>query len=314
MKKIYIIFILLLSIILEIKAQQDAQYTQYMYNTISVNPAYAGSRNTINITGLYRNQWVGIGGAPVTQTLNIHSPIGASEKVGLGLSVINDKVGPTTETYINIDFSYTVNLSDWEELSFGLKAGGHLLDVNFNELNKFTNSDILLDANIDNKFSPNVGVGVYYHKPKFYIGLSAPNLLETKHFNESSNGSTASSFLAKERVNYYLISGYVFELNDRLKFKPATLLKLIEGAPLQVDISANFLIQEKLTLGLAYRWSAALSALAGFQISDNLMLGFAYDRDTTQLGSTKFNGGSYEFLLRYEISKKQEKVVYPRFF
>ncbi|KZS41574.1 hypothetical protein AWE51_21445 [Aquimarina aggregata] len=314
MNKIYILVLLLIITTKEILAQQDAQYTQYMYNTLSVNPAYAGSRDAISITGLYRNQWVGIGGAPVTQTLNIHSPIGPSEKVGLGFSIVNDKIGPTQETYIDIDFSYTLNTSEEGQLALGIKAGGHLLDVNFDELNRFTNSDILLDTNIDNKFSPNVGVGIYYHTEKFYLGISAPNLLQTKHFNESSNENLASSFLATERINYYLISGYVFELNENLKFKPATLFKVVGGAPLQVDVSANFLYREKLTLGLAYRWSSALSALVGFQIADNLMLGFAYDWETTGLGNTEFNSGSYEFILRYEIFKKREKVVYPRFF
>ena len=298
----------------KIEAQQDAQYTQYMYNTISVNPAYAGSRDAISIIGLYRNQWVGIGGAPVTQTLNIHSPVGANNKVGLGLSIVNDKIGPTQETYLDIDFSYTVNTSVKGQLAFGVKVGGHLLDVNFDELNRYTNTDVLLDTNIDNKFSPNMGIGVYYHTNKLYIGLSAPNLLQTQHFDESSSGNRASSFLAKERINYYLIGGYVFDINENLQLKPSVLIKGVVGAPLQVDISANVLFKEKLTLGLAYRWSAALSVLAGFQVSDSMMLGFAYDWETTELGNTEFNAGSYEFILRYEIFKKQEKVIYPRFF
>ncbi len=314
MKNIYILFILLAVITKDGFGQQDAQYTQYIYNTISINPAYAGSRDAISVTGLYRNQWVGIGGAPVTQTLNIHSPIGENNKVGLGLSIVNDKIGPTQETYIDIDFSYTINTSVEGQLAFGLKAGGHLLDVNFDELNQYTNTDVLLDNNIDNKFSPNVGVGVYYHSEKWYLGVSAPNLLQTKHFDESSLDNNASSFLAAERVNYYLTGGYVFDINETTKFKPAALLKAVSGAPLQLDVSANFLLYDKLTLGLGYRWSAALSAIVGFQISDNLMLGFAYDWETTRLGNTEFNAGSYEFVLRYEIFKRKEKILYPRFF
>jgi len=313
MKKRYIIFILLIAITKEMLGQQDAQYTQYMYNTISINPAYAGSRDAISITGLYRNQWVGIGGAPVTQTLNIHSPIGPSEKVGLGVSIVNDKIGPTQETYFDIDFSYTINTSDAGQLAFGIKAGGHLLDVNFNDLNRYTNTDILLDTNVDNKFSPNVGIGLYYHTQKFYIGLSAPNLLQTKHFNEATDDNLASSFLAAERINYYLISGYVFDLNENFQFKPAALLKAVGGSPLQVDVSANFLFREKLTFGLGYRWSAAISALAGFQVSDNFMLGFAYDWETTELGNTQFNAGSFEFIGRYEIFRNR-RIVHPRFF
>ncbi|WP_062062631.1 PorP/SprF family type IX secretion system membrane protein [Aquimarina longa] len=314
MKRTYLLIITLFMLVFtETYSQQDAQYTQYMYNTISVNPAYAGSRDAINITGLYRNQWVGIGGAPVTQTLSINSPIGRNNKVGLGLSIVNDKIGPTQETYIDIDFSYTINTSAEGQLAFGLKAGGHLLDVNFQKLNQYTNTDVLLNTDIENKFSPNIGVGVYYHKEKFYAGLSAPNILTTKHFDESLRGNANSSFLAAERVNYYGIAGYVFDISESLKFKPATLIKLVSGAPLQVDLSANFLVHDKITLGLAYRWSAALSAQFGLQISDSMMLGFAYDWETTELGNTEFNAGSYEFLLRYEIFKNK-KILYPRFF
>ncbi len=315
MKKIYIL-ILLITIFFSSKnfGQQDAQYTQYMYNTISVNPAYAGARDAISISGLYRNQWVGIGGAPVTQTLNIHSPIGASNKVGVGLSIVNDEIGPSQETYFDIDFSYTIHTSVEGQLAFGIKAGGHLLDVNFDKLNQYTNTDVLLNTNIDTKFSPNIGIGMYYHTEKFYVGLSAPNLLQTKHFDEASVASSVASFLATERINYYLIGGYVFDLNEDLKFKPATLIKAVGGAPLQVDVSANVMYKDKLTLGLAYRWSAAVSLLAGFQISNSLMLGVAYDRETTALGNTEFNSGSYELIMRYEIFKKREKVLYPRFF
>ena len=294
-------------------SQQDAQYTQYMYNTISVNPAYAGSRDAINITGLYRNQWVGVGGAPITQTLSINAPFGKENKIGLGLSIVNDKIGPTQETYFDIDFSYTVNTSETGQLAFGLKGGGHLLNVDFNKLNQFTNSDVLLRTNIDKKFSPNVGVGAYYHTNKFYIGLSAPNLLKTEHFDRSLSNSEGSSFLATERINYYLIAGYVFNINESLKFKPAALVKAVEGSPLQVDISGNLLINDRITAGLAYRWSAAVSAMIGFQISESMLLGFAYDRETTELGNAQFNSGSYEFLLRYEIFKNK-RVIHPRFF
>ena len=297
-------------------AQQDAQYTQYMYNTISVNPAYAGSRGVMSILGLHRSQWVGLDGAPRTQTLSLHTPLGEKERLGLGLSVIHDEIGPTSETYINIDFSYTIPLSEQAKLSFGLKAGGHLLNIDFQRLSQFNNNDALFETNIDNKFSPNVGIGVYYHTDKFYLGLSAPNLLETDHFDKSttSSDSNASSFLAEERVNYYLISGYVFNISDDVKFKPAVLTKLVFGTPLQVDVSANFLLYDKFTLGAAYRWSAAVSGNIGFQISDAMMIGFAYDRETTELGNTTFNDGSYEVFLRFELFKKYNRMLTPRFF
>ncbi len=297
-------------------AQQDAQYTQYMYNTITVNPAYAGSRGVMSIMGLHRSQWVGLDGAPRTQTLTLNTPLGTSERLGLGLSIVNDEIGPTDETYIDIDFSYTIPTSEFGKLSFGLKAGGHLLNVNFQELTQFNNNDALFENNIDNKFSPNVGVGVYYHTNKFYVGLSAPNLLETDHFDESTtdSNSTAISFLAEERINYYLIAGHVFDINDDVKFKPAVLTKLVFGTPLQVDLSANFLLYNRLTLGAAYRWSAAVTGTVGFQVSDSMMIGFSYDRETTQLGQAQFNDGSYEVMLRFELFKKYNRMLTPRFF
>jgi len=319
MKKAYILIMtVLLSFVFQQKgqAQQDAQYTQYMYNTISVNPAYAGSRGVMSINGLHRSQWVGLDGAPRTQTLSLNTPLGEKNRVGLGLSIVNDEIGPTNETYFDIDFSYTIPTSDNSKLSFGLKAGGHLLSIDFQRLSQFDINDPNFATNIDNKFSPNVGVGVYYHTDRFYFGLSAPNLLETDHFDEEAtiNSNDSATFIAEERVNYYLITGHVFDLSDDLKFKPAVLGKLVFGAPLQVDISANFLLYDRLTLGVGYRWSAAVTGMAGFQISDSLMIGFAYDKETTGLGRTQFNDGSYEVLLRFELFRKYNRMLTPRFF
>jgi len=291
-------------------SQQDAQYTQYMYNTISVNPAYAGSRGVLSIAALHRSQWVGLDGAPTTQTLNFHTPV--SDNVGLGLSVVNDEIGNGTnqDTYIDAAFSYTVNTSEEGKLSFGLKAGGHLFNVDFTKLRNYGAESNL--PNIDNKFSPNFGAGIYFHTDQFYAGLSVPNFLQTEHFDSSDTNS--SSLIAQERMNFYLITGYVFDLNTNVKLKPAALIKAVKGAPLQVDLSANFLFNDKFSLGAAYRWDAALSALFGFQLNDQLMLGLAYDKEVTDLGATRFNDGSFEFMLRYEFLNKYRRVITPRFF
>ena len=199
------------------------------------------------------------------------------------------------------------------KLSFGLKAGGNLLNLDFNALNNFDEEPIVGD-NIENQFSPNFGLGVYYHTNKFYAGLSAPNLLETDYFDNSQRDANTVQFLSHERINFYLITGYVFDLNSRFKFKPALLTKMVGGAPLQVDISANFLFNDKFSFGAAYRWDAAISALAGFQLSDQVMLGLAYDRETTELGGTQFNDGSFEVFLRFELVKSFQRLVSPRFF
>lgn len=312
MKKTIIALVLVIVSFETIIAQQDAQYTQYMYNTISINPAYAGSRGVLSIAALHRSQWVGLDGAPTTQTLNLSTPMG--KKVGLGFSIVNDEIGNSTsqETYFDAAFSYTVPTGNEGKLSFGLKAGGHLLNIDFSKLSGFTEEQGANGfPNIDKKFSPNFGAGIYYHTNHFYAGLSVPNFLDTEHFDSSGD---SSSYLAKERLNWYLITGYVFDLNQDLKFKPALLWKAVKGAPLQADLSASILINDKFSLGAAYRWDAALSALAGFQITDQFMLGLAYDREVTELGNTSFNDGSFELFLRYELFNNRNRVLTPRFF
>nr|WP_299001130.1 type IX secretion system membrane protein PorP/SprF [uncultured Allomuricauda sp.] len=294
--------------------QQDAQYTQYMFNTISVNPAYAGSRGQLSFAGLYRSQWVGLEGAPETFTLNLHSPI-RNSRLGYGISIVNDNIGDgvVQETYLDAVLSYTIDVSLDAKLSFGLKAGGNMLSLDFNGLRNF-DQEVVSQENIDNQFSPNFGLGVYYHSDKFYAGLSAPNILETEFFDNSGGDSNSVNFLATERINFYFITGYVFNLNSQLKFKPALLTKAVGGAPLQVDLSANFLFADRFSFGAAYRWDAAVSALAGFQITDQIMLGIAYDRETTELGGTQFNDGSFEVFLRLELLKAFQRTVSPRFF
>ncbi len=287
-------------------AQQDAQYTQYMYNTVSINPAYAGSRGQMSIAALHRSQWVGLDGAPVTQTLNIHSPIGY-KGLGMGFSIVNDQIGPTSETNFDMDFSYTIKMEKEARLSFGLKGSVNLLDIRFSELNQFT-SDQTLQQDIDNRLSPNVGAGIYYHTNKFYTGLSVPRFLETSHFEESSLST------AKEQMNFYFITGYVWDLSSTVKFKPTILSKITQGAPLQVDVSANFMLNDKFILGAAYRWDAAVSGMVGFNISDGFLLGIAYDRETTALGSAAFNDGSFEVILRYDFISFKDNLKSPRFF
>ena len=293
-------------------AQQDAQYTQYMYNTMSVNPAYAGSRGQLSLAALYRSQWVGLEGAPKTFTLNLHSPIRDS-RVGYGISVVNDNIGDgvVQETYIDAAISYTIDVSRDAKLSFGLKGGGNLLSLDFSGLQKYQEEFVDSD-NIDNRFTPNFGLGVYYHTDRFYAGLSAPNLLESKHFDNAAGDE--NNFLSVDRINFYMIAGYVFDLNANLKFKPALLTKVVSGAPLQLDLSGTFLFNEKFSFGAAYRWNAAVSALLGFQLNQQLMIGLAYDRETTELGGTRFNDGSVEILLRWELVKSYGRLVSPRFF
>lgn len=304
-KKAFVLLLLTWSGLITVHAQQDAQYTQYMYNTININPAYAGSREALSVFGLHRTQWVGLDGAPVTNTISINSPI-SNSNLGIGLSIVNDRIGPSDENTFSADVSYTIKTSETFKLSFGLKATGNLLNVDYNRLNRHNVADGNFETNISNRFSPNIGAGVYFHSENAYLGLSVPNFLETDHFDDNQYAT------AKEKMHYYFIGGYVFDLNPNLKFKPAFLSKAVVGSPLQVDVTANFMFHEKFILGAAWRWDAALSAIAGFQINDRWFIGYSYDAETTKLAN--YNSGSHEIFLRFEIFQNLERIVSPRFF
>lgn len=289
-----------------VTAQQEAQFTQYMYNTSSINPAYAGSRGCLSALLMHRTQWVGLDGAPVSNTLAIHTPLGISQKVGLGVSVLNDRLGPSENNVVSVDLSYSVTMSESYQLAFGIKGTADMFNVDFNKVKLFNPNDNLGRESIDNRFAANVGAGVYLYSDKTYVGLSVPYMLENKYYDNDVQ------YVASERMHFHFMAGHVFDIGGETKFKPSLLTKVVKGAPLQVDLSANFLFFDKLTLGAAYRWSAAVSALAGFQISDSWLIGYAYDKDTTRLGN--FNSGSHEVFLRYELFRKYDKVVSPRFF
>lgn len=285
-------------------AQQDSQFTQYMYNTITINPAYAGSRGVLSVFGLYRTQWVGLDGAPETSTFSVNTPLNNS-KLGLGVSLVNDKIGPTNENTLSADLSYSIETSAFSKISFGIKGTANLFNVDINRLNPEDQDDPQFQ-NLNNKFTPNVGAGVYWHSDRAYLGLSIPNFIETNRYDDNDIA------IFKDKINYYFMAGYVFDLNPYLKFKPALLTKMVEGAPLQVDVSGNFMFNDKFTVGLAYRWSASVSAMAGFQVSDGLYIGYAYDHETTNL--SKYNSGSHEIFLRFEFFNNYNKIISPRFF
>jgi len=306
MKRLKIIGALLALVSFSAHAQQDAQFTQYMYNTVNINPAYAGSRGALSIFGLHRSQWVGLDGAPQTNAFSVNTPLGES-KLGLGVSFVNDKLGIMDENTISVDLSYTLDLNNrGSKLSFGMKGSANLLNVEYSRLLTYNPNDPSFQKDIESQFTPNIGAGIYWHTNKSYLGFSVPNFLETTRYDDNIQSTM------QQRLNYYFMGGHVFELNPTLKFKPAFLLKAVNGAPLQADITANFLINDKFTVGGAYRWDAAWSALVGFQVTDGLFIGYSYDGETTKLAN--YSNGSHEVFLRFELFNKYRRVNSPRFF
>jgi len=302
--KFSIIAIMLLSGTMSI-AQQLPQFTQYMFNTISINPAYAGSRETLSMVGLHRSQWVGLDGAPTTQTLSVHAPL-RNEKVGLGVSFINDELGFQNFQYLYADFSYTINLNEEVMLAFGLKAGftGFSLDPDFQSAESQDN----VIFGFEDRWKPNIGTGLYLHTNKWYLGLSAPRILNTDYTGDEE-------FEALERISYYATAGYVFDLGPDVKFKPATLLKITDGAPLSWDVTANFLFFEKLWIGPAYRVNEEAGSFGGivdFQISKQFRVGYAYENPTSDIRPFA-NGGTHEILLMFELFKSK-RIKSPRYF
>jgi len=302
MKTIYICIALVLSSLYSF-AQQDSQYTQYMYNTVNINPAYAGSRDALSIFLLHRTQWVGLDGAPVTNNASLHTPIGDSN-FGVGLSFVNDRIGPATENMISADLAYFIQISANYKLSVGLKGTANIFNIDVNRLNIFDQNDPQFQ-NLNADFTPNIGAGLYLFSDATYVGLSVPNFFETKHYNDNDVAIT------REKMHFYLIAGHVFELSPSIKFKPAFLSKIVEGAPFQLDVTANFLINEKFTIGGAYRWDSAVSGLVGFQISNSMFIGYGYDMETTKLSN--YNSGSHEIFFRFELFNNN-RVTSPRFF
>lgn len=309
----YSILGLLLLLSFQIEAQQNPHYTQYMYNMSTINPGYATDTGSMNFGALYRMQWVGSEGGPTTGTFFGHSPL--AKNVEVGLSIVHDEIGDVVkETGVFADFAYIVKLNETNKVSFGLKAGASFFSTNFDG---FVYSDDLPDPAFANNLSktfPNIGVGAFYFGENYYLGLSSPNLLTTKHLERKSGIVTTGV----EAIHYFFTGGYVFNLNDNLKFKPAFMARGLSGAPLALDITSNFLINNKFEIGAGYRVEDAISGLVNFRISPTLRIGYAYDYTLSNLG--RFNSGSHEIMILFDLGKNDDKKdndgydKSPRFF
>lgn len=296
-----LLLVLLICSAVSLYGQKEPQYTQYMYNIGSFNPAYVGTVETPEIAGLYRAQWISVPGAPRTIRLGTNIPF-SNEKNGMGLNVINDQIGPVSQTYLDAAYSFQIKLSDYTKLSFGVNAGGSLLNVDYNKGNFEDPNEPLLNENQVNSFYPTVGAGVFMYGDNWYTGVSVPNFLTNGIYNDEV------ATLVADKIQFNAIAGYVFDLGDDLKFKPALLVNYLQGAPVTFNVSANFLMFQALTLGASYRVNNAVSGLAGFQISNSLFLGYSYDYSTNGYGN--YNNGSHEIVLKFYLGKRetQEKT------
>lgn len=292
-------------------AQQDPSYTQYMYNMSIINPAYAGSKDALSTGLLYRAQWVDIEGAPKTGTLFINSPVG--KQVGLGLSAVNDNIGPVEETNVYGDFSYTLNLGGDHKLALGIKTG-----LTFHKVGLYSDigngyvpqgDDVAFKENTSNTYF-NIGSGLFYYTNKYYVAFSVPNMLKTKHLDINDDGSERQ--FGSEVQHYFLTGGYVFDLSENTKMKPSFLLKSAFDAPTSLDGSLNFLFYDKFEIGATYRLDDSFGAMVNYAITPDLRVGYAYDHIISDLNVT--TPASHEIMVLFDLHFRKKVSVSPRFF
>jgi type IX secretion system PorP/SprF family membrane protein len=311
MKKIYLAAILCLAGLADASAQQDPHYTQYMYNMNVINPAYAGSKEHLSFGLLYRKQWVDIEDAPTTATFSGSSPVG--KNVGLGLSAINDEIGPVKETNVYADFSYTLNLGGEHRLALGIKAGatfhkvglyddignGHVPDP----------TDPAFSENVSNTYF-NVGAGFFYYTQKYYVAFSVPNMLKSKHLDITRSGQDFE--FGSETQHYFLTGGYVFQLSDNVKLKPSFMLKSAFDVEPSLDASLNALFFERFEIGATYRLDDSFGGMVNYAITPNLRIGYAYDHIISDLKVT--TPASHEIMLLFDLNFPKKVSRSPRYF
>lgn len=283
-------------------AQQDPHFTQFFDNTLFINPAYAGSKDVLNITTIHREQWVGFDGRPVSTTLSVHSPL-SYRSIGVGITYVNDNVGPLKQNLFYGDVSYSLRFRNKSKLAFGIKGGMNLINIGSASLNTTTEGDPNLLNNVRNLVNPNFGFGVYYHTPKWFIGASSPKLLQKSYDGSKTN---------LEKRHYFAHVGVVIRMNADWKLRPIAQVKLTEGAPLSLDISAAGIYRDKFYIGGLYRLDAAVGAFAQFQVSNQFKVGFATDFGTQKIRN--YNYGTFEIMLSYDFVFKNSGVRSPRYF
>lgn len=304
-KSIKIVLLSLLSTT-GVQAQFEPQFTQYMFNEMFINPAYAGSREHMAMTALYRNQWVGMEGAPKTQTFSAHTPL-RNEKIGVGLNILHEEIGVTQDFSVFGSYAYRIPM---QKGFFSMAVSGGIIHHQEQLLEVRTQDQGDYSFLGTPKLTvPNVGFGTYFSNRNFYVGLSIPRMLQNK--------VDAVTGKAQNKMNlpywhYYLMGGYVFTLNESVKLKPTFMTKIVSGAPVIADIGAHVLLNEVLWLGGSYRTSDSWAAVMSIQLNKQMRLGYSYDYTLTEL--QRFNNGTHEITLGFDFSFDKNKVVTPRYF
>ncbi|HCT30887.1 MAG TPA: hypothetical protein DIW31_09170 [Bacteroidales bacterium] len=306
--KVVVLIILIGATIKTAKAQQEPMYTQYMFNTLSVNPAYTGTTNALNVLALTRLQWVGVEGAPKTYTLAVHTPLN-EKKAGVGFSIVSDEIGPVKNFYLSATYAYRIRITEGTTLSLGLKGGFYNYTVGLSRLDLTQNNDIAFQQDQQKKFHPNMGFGTYYYSDKWYAGIAIPKLFQ----NDLTKQAPSSNSLSEMKRHYFLIAGYVFKINQDLALKPSFVEKVVTGAPLSTDITAQLFYRERFWFGASYRIGDAVAFLFEMRVNDQLMLGYSYDITLNKLNG--MSRGSHEILLSFDFDKfSPRKIKSPRYF
>lgn len=289
------------------KAQQEALFTQYMQAPGIYNPAYAGSKDALSATLLSRIQWTGFDGAPRVNALNIHSPI-SDKNLGVGLTVITDKLGPVTQTGFFADVSYNLVLSNTSNLRFGIRAGGNLFNADLADVRTDDNTDPNFKQNINGEFLPTFGFGAYFNSERFFAGVSSPNFLS----NEVGVDGISTGRAYQQNLHIYSMVGGIIDISPSVLFKPSVSARYVANAPLAIDVNTNFLLFDRVWVGAMYRVSSAVGGMLQFVVTDQFKAGYSYDYSTGNFNQV--NNGTHEIMLSYDFNYGGSRIKSPRYF
>lgn len=295
------------------QAQQDPMYSQYMFNGLSINPAYAGSRDALSTTAILRKQWVGLDGAPVTQSLSLHSPT-RNRRNAFGFQIVNDKISYLGQTWLTFSYAYRMEIGEKGRLHLGLQGSIYNYRINWNEAELIDPNDNVNQTYGNSLWLPNAGTGAWYYTDKFYVGAAIPHLL-VNSLDKNRPGISvlaASQNLAALRRHGFFTAGYVFDLSPDVKFKPSFLMKYVHAAPLELDLNGQFYFFEKLGIGASYRTGDGIVGMMNYYFTPQLHAGYAYDYPFTSLRG--YTSGSHEIMIGYDFRFGDKSIVSPRVF